>query len=76
MAKGKSSAKTAVKSKKKRKSIIQFFREVISELKKVSWPSTKELSNYTLVVVVVILVFAIITGFFDFGLGKLLSMIS
>lgn len=76
MAKGKSTAKPAVKSKKPRRSIVKFFREVVSEVKKVSWPSAKELTNYTIIVVVVILIFAAVIGIVDFGLGQLFTLIS
>ena len=79
MSKGKSAAKTAkaaAKVKKPRKSIIRYFREVISEVKKVSWPSLKELTNNTIVVVVLILIFAAAIGIVDFGLGKLFTLIS
>lgn len=76
MAKGKSTAKAVVKSKKPRKGIKRFFREVVSEVKKVSWPNAKELTNYTIVVVVLILIFAAVIGIVDFGLGQLFTLIS
>lgn len=75
MAKNKSSKKSAV-NKKSRKGIVKSFREVISELKKVSWPSTKELINSTAIVVVLILIFAAVIGIVDFGLGQLFTLIS
>lgn len=75
MAKGKSDAKAA-KKKKPKKSIKKFFREVVSETKKVSWPNAKELTNYTTVVVVLILIFAAVIGVIDFGLGRLFTLIS
>ena len=40
------------KTKKKRTSPRQFLREVRSELRKVAWPSRKELLSYSLVVLV------------------------
>jgi preprotein translocase subunit SecE len=49
--------------------IRQFFRDVVLEMKKVSWPSRTEVINTTLVVVVVLLFFA----FFLFGTDLVLS---
>ncbi|HZJ57228.1 MAG TPA: preprotein translocase subunit SecE [Clostridia bacterium] len=76
MSKGKSTARAAAKTRKPRKGIKKFFREVISEVKKVSWPNLKELTNYTIIVVVLILIFAAAIGIIDFGLGKLFTLIS
>lgn len=43
--------------------IRRFFRNVMAELKKVNWPSKKELTTYTIVVIATVLVVAfIITG--------------
>jgi preprotein translocase subunit SecE len=46
--------------------IKQFFKEVITELKKVTWPSRSEVFGSTLVVIVVTLLIAVIVGIFDF----------
>jgi preprotein translocase subunit SecE len=56
--------------------IQKYFRGVVSELKKVSWPTRKELTNSTAVVVVTIVIFAVIIGIIDFGLGSLLELIT
>jgi preprotein translocase subunit SecE len=37
-------------AKAKRSGLVKFFKSVIAEMKKVSWPNRKELTNYTLVV--------------------------
>jgi len=59
------------------KKIVQFFRESISELKKVSWPSKDEVVSSTKVVVVSVFIFAAILGLVDFllvtGIDKLFS---
>jgi preprotein translocase subunit SecE len=52
---------------------IQFFKEVWIELKKVHWPSWKETRAATLVVIVVIIVFATFLGLVDFGLSHLVQ---
>ncbi|GAB3042950.1 preprotein translocase subunit SecE [Sediminivirga luteola] len=55
--------------------IALFFREMISELKKVVRPTRKELINYTSVVLgFVILMMLIVTGL-DFVFGKLAATV-
>jgi len=76
MAKGKAASKAVANKNKPRKGIRKFFREVVSEVKKVSWPNVKDLTNHTVVVVVLIVLFAIVIGIVDFGLGKLFTLIS
>ena len=48
--------------------IIQFFKESWSEIKKVSWPKGPELVKHTIMVSVVIVVFAAITALIDYGM--------
>ena len=60
------------KAKKSGNKFTKFFKEVKSELKKVVWPSKKQITKNTLVVIIaVILVGAVIFGLdylFSFGL--------
>lgn len=46
--------------------IAKFFRDVNHELKKVSWPSRKDLLRYTVIVLITIIIFGILLGVFDF----------
>jgi len=62
-------------NKKKRKSPARFFKDVISELKKVTWPTGKELAKYTGAVIAFILVIAVIVGLMDWGLSSLFRLI-
>jgi len=48
------------------KRLRRYFEEVWSELKKVSWPTGKEVKAATIVVIVMTIISAIILGFFDF----------
>ena len=48
-----------------------FIREVIAELRKVIWPTRKELITYTGVVLVFVLIMASIIGVYDFVFGEL-----
>jgi len=56
--------------------IAKFFRDVIHELKRVTWPTRKALLNYTIVVIVTIIFFAIILGVFDFGFLQIVEMMA
>ena len=50
--------------------IARFFREVVAELRKVIWPTRKELLTYTAVVVVFVTVMLTIVAGLDFGFAK------
>jgi len=60
-------------NRKPRKGIGRFFKDIIGELKKVTWPTGKKLVITTSAVLAFVLVMAIITGVFDFGLNKILQ---
>jgi preprotein translocase subunit SecE len=51
--------------------LINFVREVVAELRKVIWPTRKELTTYTLVVVVFVIVMLSFVGGLDYGFAKL-----
>ena len=50
--------------------IGRFFREVVGELRKVIWPTRKELLTYTTIVVIFVVIMTTIVGLLDLGLGK------
>jgi len=54
---------------------MTFLQEVWAELKKVYWPTRKEVSAATLVVVSVVVVIAFFLGVVDFGLTRLVQLI-
>lgn len=66
---------------KKRKSLGKFFRDIVSELKKVNWASFKKTKDnsgvlgQTGVVLVVTLFFMVIIALVDTGLGQLLKLL-
>ena len=51
--------------------IALFIRQVVAELRKVVWPTRKELLTYTWVVIVFVTVLAIIVALLDLGFAKL-----
>ncbi len=57
--------------------ILKYFQESKSELKKVAWPTKKEITNYTLLVIAIslgiALFFGILDYFFSLGLEQLLA---
>ena len=52
------------------RSIGVFYKQVIAELRKVIWPTRKELVTYTTVVVVFVLVMVAVVAVFDLVFGK------
>lgn len=50
--------------------LTRFVREVIAELRKVIWPTRKELLTYTVVVVFFVAVMLTIIGLLDFGFAR------
>jgi preprotein translocase subunit SecE len=54
---------------------MDFLREVKVELKKVTWPTRKQTTGTTIVVIIFIFVIATFLGLFDFGLSKLVQVV-
>ena len=55
--------------------IFKFLREVISEVKKVTWPGKKELIGSTIVVMVLVLFIAIYIGLVDFVISRIINVV-
>ncbi len=55
--------------------IRQFLKEVVDELKKVSWTTRKELVDSTIVVVSSIFALAVVVGILDYVLTNFLDRI-
>jgi preprotein translocase subunit SecE len=55
--------------------VYSLANEVAVELKKVSWPTAKEVKAATLVVVIMVIISAAILGFFDMVWSKLTELI-
>ena len=53
--------------------LTNFFKEVGSEIKKITWPTRQETIKYTLIVIGVSVIVAIILGGFDFILVQLMD---
>lgn len=59
----------AESKKRQRTNVPAFFREVRSELRRVHWPSRKELASYSLVV----FVFVMVLGAYIFGIDQVFA---
>ena len=57
--------KAPAKKKKKQGRISKWFREMRSELKKVVWPTPKQIGNNTVVALVIMLLSAVVIWGFD-----------
>ena len=45
---------------------IRFLKEVVAELKKVTWPTRKDLVSYTIAVIVFVVLISVVVGVLDF----------
>jgi preprotein translocase subunit SecE len=64
-------AKPGGPPKTSRTSPALFVRQVIAELRKVIWPTRRELRTYTVVALVFVLVMVVIVTSLDYGFTKL-----
>ncbi|ANE46769.1 preprotein translocase subunit SecE [Paenibacillus swuensis] len=54
---------------------FSFFTDSVAELKKVKWPSRKELTSYTIVVVLTVVFVTIYFAILDLGISELLRLV-
>ena len=55
--------------------LVQFLKEVRTELKKVNWPARKEVMGSTVVVIVSVFILSFFLGAIDVTLQKLLTFV-
>jgi preprotein translocase subunit SecE len=55
--------------------IVNFFREVGREMRKVSWPKRKTLTSYTLTVLATVTFFSVFFAVIDLGISELIRLI-
>ncbi|MEE1130078.1 MAG: preprotein translocase subunit SecE [Caryophanon sp.] len=51
--------------------VTSFFRDVFSEMRKTSWPKSKELTKYTIVVTSTVIIMALFFLVVDYGISEL-----
>jgi len=54
---------------------LEFLREVKVELKKVTWPTRKQTTGTTIVVIIFVFIVAAFLGLFDYSLSKLVQVV-
>ncbi len=55
--------------------MFKFFRNVASEMRKVSWPKRKELTRYTITVITTVVFVALFFSVIDLGISELMRLI-
>ncbi|WP_042353201.1 preprotein translocase subunit SecE [Bacillus massiliigorillae] len=56
--------------------LTDFFRGVIREMKKVSWPKRKELASYTLIVLSTVVFMSLFFTVVDLGISELIRLVT
>ncbi len=67
--------KNSVQTAQPRKKRFTFFNDVISELKKVTWPTRQETIRLTLIVIGMCLVMGALLGIIDYGFSELVAKV-
>lgn len=57
------------------KRLTKFFRDVVREMKKVSWPKRKELTRYTIITISTVTFVAIFFALVDLGISELIRLV-
>ena len=60
---------------KKRTGVLLFLRQVVEELRKVVWPTRRDLLSYTGVVLVFVVAMMLFVSVLDYGIGKLVLLV-
>ncbi len=55
--------------------MLQYFKDVRSEMKHVSWPTKRQAAVYTVVVIAISLVTAIYLGLWDYLFGEIIKRV-
>lgn len=58
------------------KALAKYFKEVTGEVKKLSWPTKKELINYTLAVIAFVALMAVIMWVLDLGFSNGIKLLA
>ena len=55
--------------------VANAFKNMAAELKKVSWPSRKDLINYSVLVIIFVVAMAVLIGLLDLGSSALVQLL-
>lgn len=62
-------------AKKQPNVIKRYFNETVGELRKVTWPTRKEATNLTIVVLIVVFSMSFVLGILDFVFSQFFSLL-
>ncbi|MDF0727594.1 preprotein translocase subunit SecE [Cytobacillus sp. S13-E01] len=57
------------------KRLTKFFRDVVREMKKVSWPKQKELIRYTVIVLSTVFFVSVFFAVIDLGISEIIRFV-
>lgn len=58
-----------------KKGVVNFLKETKVEMKKVTWPTKKEVTSSTTVILIILVTFGFAIGFLDVGLQQLVKFL-
>ena len=64
----------AVKGQPQKRSRFSFFADAVAELRKANWPSRRDATRLTMIVIVVCVVVGAILALVDFGFSELMKV--
>lgn len=64
-----------VKEKSNQKGIVKFFKDLKAEVKRITWPSKKDIKKATIAVASFSFLFVIFVGLLDYGFNNLYKLI-
>ncbi|MBZ9689489.1 preprotein translocase subunit SecE [Clostridium estertheticum] len=64
-----------VKEKSNQKGIVKFFKDLKAEVKRITWPSKKDIQKATIAVASFSFLFVIFVGLLDYGFNNLYKLI-
>ena len=68
-------AKSRALAKKKSNPVTRYLRETYTELRKVNWPTRKEATRLTMIVIIVLIVMSALLGILDFVFARAVGFI-
>jgi preprotein translocase subunit SecE len=57
------------------KRLTKFLRDVVREMKKVSWPKRKELTRYTIIVLSTVIFVSVFFALIDLGISEIIRFV-
>jgi len=68
-------AKSKAVAKKRANPVVRYFRETLAELHKVNWPTRKQATQLTIIVLIVVGLMSALLGLLDFVFARFVAFI-